>query len=81
MASAKGGSMKDWQPIKTAPSDRKLIVYGTTWISDLPRTMIARFWPALGDGEPADWYEEADDFDSKVIPTHWMPLPGAPSDD
>ena len=98
-----GGRM--WQPIKTAPLDRKLIVYGMTSVSGGPRTLLARYWPAhtlevaegyeheaegaviADDGTaylPADWYEEnsADDApEVNVMPTHWMPLPGAPSDD
>ena len=102
---AKGGSMTDWQPIKIAPLDRKLIVYGMTSVSGGPRTLLARYWPAhtlevaegyeheaegvviADDGTaylPANWYEEnsADDAPAvTVYPTHWMPLPGAPSDD
>ena len=90
----------NWQPIKTAPSGRKLIVYGATSDFGGPRTLLARYWPARTleapdggeivedeDGNayyPSGWYEEnsADDAPAvNVTPTHWMPLPGAPSDD
>ena len=74
----------NWQQIETAPHDVSLIVYGTRWgsrIPRIPRIMLARCWPALGGGQPEGWFEEADNFDLNVIPTHWMPLPGAPSDE
>ena len=97
----------NWQPIKTAPLNRKLIVYGTTSAYHAPRTLLARYWPAYtleapedyenedsvervesgDDGTtymPSGWYEEnsADDApEVNVMPTHWMPLPGAPNHD
>ena len=94
----------NWQPVKMAPLNRKLIVYGMTSVSGGPRTLLARYWPAYTLEAPegceeedfvvmaedgtayyrAGWYEEnsADDAPYvSVYPTHWMPLPGAPSDD
>lgn len=82
-----------WQPIKTAPKTGRILLLGyenscgkwrTTrgqWMSE---AYIAEYWEDPDDAEPG-WYEtpvEAEDPPNcwHIEPTHWMPLPAAPTD-
>ncbi len=84
-----------WQPIETAPRNRKIIA-GYFNENGKWRTVMACYHTSLpwsDDQDPEDdseyapegWYEECEN--SEVIyftcspPTHWMPLPPAPSQD
>jgi hypothetical protein len=63
--------MSEWQPIKTAPKDRTIIVLGAYY----PKTDIWgdpwACWWGPGAGEWMRWPH-------KHPPTHWMPLPEPP---
>lgn len=82
-----------WQPIETAPKTGRTLLLGYTnvlgkwrtvrgeWIS---RACIDEQWEEPDDAEPG-WYEtsaEADDVPNcwPITPTHWMPLPAAPTE-
>lgn len=74
--------MTEWQPIETAPKDGTAIIYRGKYTT----AGACRWWTEqdLADaecGSPEDycaaWYD-ADDEDSEVVPTHWMPLPEPP---
>jgi len=78
----------DWQPIKTAPKGRLILVgyrnklgnWSTTrgrWVSS---EVIESYWE---DAEaPEGWYEDPLEGEECywIEPTHWMPLPEPPSD-
>lgn len=63
-----------WQPIKTAPNDTDILVYGTDdlcgWIEGIKMGIAKR----KGDC----WFNHG----AEIIttPTHWMPLPEAPDE-
>jgi hypothetical protein len=67
--------MMEWQPIETAPRDKRILVwsgqeiYAAHWV----RNMITNdeAWIV------AQWGDECDQ--ALVKPTHWLPLPEAPS--
>lgn len=72
--------MSEWQPIKTAPYNVAILVFGK-WsgeVADLsddpPCAGVARqIWPGMS------WYAEiADTYSVTCEPTHWMPLPPPP---
>lgn len=78
-----------WQPISAAPKDgRWLLVYGTVWageISGIARNQtgevgIARYNGGKSDF-PGDWWDKVggDAYACWCQPTHWMPLPAAPT--
>lgn len=58
-----------WQTIDTAPSHKKVLVYGVTIDG-------TKGWYTIAERHSGIWYEENDE-DIKE-PTHWMPLPDAP---
>lgn len=67
-----------WQPIKTAPKDKTILLSVPTWAGKWNKTL-----PLPGDFEPRDtggfWViYNADEAIQRVEPTHWMPLPAAP---
>ena len=76
----------NWQPIKTAPKDRHIMLYAPAIIfkgEKLPERVTLGNWTT---GEHAD-DEECDDpgwiswdggFTDEHPPTHWMPLPAPP---
>lgn len=84
-------SVPQWQPIETAPKGRILLV-GYTNRAGKWRTVRGRYYEAetlesemSEDGwAPEGWYEEADNAEeinfTDEPPTHWMPLPAAPTD-
>lgn len=66
----------DWQPIETAPKDRKILLAGNYWRGEENRFSFAHIgmynpitcrWEAMWAG----WFG--------VRPTHWMPLPDLPT--
>ncbi len=66
-------SRTSWQPIETAPKDRKFIlVFGrvATQLGDRHRKKIAYFY----DSPCGHWVG----WDYPDLPTHWMPLPPSP---
>lgn len=81
-----------WQPIETAPKTGRTLLLGYLNIAGKWRTVrgqwmsesyIAEYWEEPDDVEPG-WFEtseEADDVPNcwRIEPTHWMPLPKAPS--
>jgi hypothetical protein len=67
-------SMSEWQPIETAPKDATFVIlYG---IENGTDTQLIGFW----DSDHRIWF--ADKFRRTYMPnpTHWMPLPHAPSE-
>jgi hypothetical protein len=78
-----------WQPIATAPRDRKVIVGYKNRLGNWRSVM--GHWYAEGeiesdsDGAPEGWYEACETnpndelFLTDEPPTHWMSLPDAPS--
>lgn len=88
----RAGGAEGWQPIETAPKDGRTLLLGypnslgkwrTTrgqWMSD---DYIVENWEEPDNGDPG-WFEtsvEADDVPNcwGIEPTHWMPLPAAPT--
>ena len=85
--------MAEWQPIETAPKNRKLLVAYPNVLGNW-RIVTACYHTQLpwseecdppvdaGDYAPAGWYEESDSHETILPttekPTHWMPLPKAP---
>ena len=80
----------EWQPIETAPKDRKLIAGYPNALGKW-RTVTACYYSAGTlqqdyDSEdeyaPEGWYEESDSHETLLRtseePTHWMPLPAPP---
>lgn len=76
--------MIDWQPIETAPHDGTPIL---TWLEgDWPEAIVWQDYPediAEAVGHIGFWrYADellSDVMDAPLEPTHWMPLPPAPS--
>jgi hypothetical protein len=81
-----------WQPISEAPKDGRTVLLGYFNSRGKWRTMrgqwmsedyIAEYWEEPDDVEPG-WFEtvvEGDDIPNcwSTEPTHWMPLPAAPT--
>lgn len=79
-----------WMPIETAPKGRKLIV-GYWNVAGKWRTITAQHWlPDTLESEHTEsgyadegWYEASEAYEEFMPvdcePTHWMPLPAAPS--
>lgn len=83
-----------WQPIETAPTDGRKLMLSYRNRNDKTRTVLARWvtddeaaeTDADGVGLEGGWYECIDNWDeySQVAihegePSHWMPLPAAPT--
>lgn len=89
VASQPGGA---WQPIETAPKTGRTLLLGYLNRAENWRTVrgqwmsenyISEYWEEPDEVEPG-WFEtsaEADDIPNcwRIEPTHWMPLPAAPS--
>ena len=83
-----------WQPIETAPKTRKKVILFYLNRNNFPRTVMAR-WLTDDEAAETDtdcvgleggWYECIDNWDDYTEvaihegePTHWMPLPPAPT--
>lgn len=72
--------MSEWQPIETAPMDgTPILLYGP--YEDISVAKWGPGWSCLADGRHAIAWQS--DFGTEYIdfscPTHWMPLPEAPS--
>jgi len=73
--------MDQWQPIETAPKDRRILLYqsggGGEYYTPAWQKIFTGFWWD-------DWYENEhfwtadEDRGFEVNPTHWMPLPAPP---
>lgn len=71
-----------WQPIKTAPKDRPIMLCVTGFLP-----CVGRWWPVDSCWTTFDWegHFESDKETSDHVngssyePTHWMPLPPGPS--
>lgn len=73
--------MTQWQPIITAPKNEYVLVFCPD-AADHTQIMICGHLEAQGDPDGPDWYElNADTRPAPldVDPTHWMPLPDAPT--
>ncbi|MGU7839430.1 hypothetical protein ACV22V_08190 [Burkholderia sp. AW33-5] len=83
-----------WQPIETAPKDGRTLLLGYPnacgkwrtvrgqWMS---QNYIDECWEDPDDVEPG-WFETPDNAEDPpncwgIDPTHWMPLPAAPTSD
>jgi hypothetical protein len=63
---------REWQPIETAPKDEMFIYY----------------WPRRGKraiglaylAKDGRWRDSEMDWEKRIDPTHWMPLPAPPED-
>lgn len=83
----------NWQPIETAPEGGKIIAgyfnHGGKWRSFMARyykagTLESLNWFDESDESgyaPAGWYEESETHEEllPISPTHWQPLPAAPT--
>jgi hypothetical protein len=69
-----------WQPIETAPKDRKILA---CW--HVPATKLEGHYdePARWDYATVEWWDSRgswqDGSDFPPDPTHWMPLPEPPA--
>ena len=62
----------DWQPIATAPAKRDVLV---GWFGHVQWSGMAVAWKKAN----GRWHSIPDQAGPlKVVPTHWMPLPGGP---
>lgn len=74
-----------WRPISTAPKDGTwIIVYDPYFVSEMPVSigtyMTADERDTCGRFKKGEWLLfEWDGMPSSANPTHWMPLPDAPS--
>jgi hypothetical protein len=84
----------EWQPIETAPKNKKVLVAYKNALGNWRRVM-ATFYPAgtlelaedadeTDDGmAPQGWYEECETFEwikfTDELPTLWHPIPPLPS--
>ncbi len=80
-----------WQPIETAPKDGHTLLLGCANTFGNWRTMRGQWFSQAviddewedPDGFEAGWYETAVEPDApncwEIAPTHWQPLPAAPS--
>ncbi len=69
--------MNDWQPIETAPKDRRILAYGFLGLEPLPGigTVV---WNAIYSCWNCD-PTEASEYDPEACKlTHWMELPHSP---
>jgi len=62
--------MSDWQPIETAPIDEMFIYF---WRRDGKRT-VGLAYKARDGG----WRDSEGNWNVRIHPTHWMPLPKPP---
>lgn len=75
-----------WQPIETAPKDERILLYRPTAGFPWARVVIGRFDSDRYAKRPRPyWPHELEWVTGKTEgraanPTHWMPLPGPPSD-
>jgi hypothetical protein len=65
----------NWQPIKTAPSEVEVLVFGKSIMNEDVMT-VAKLHGEWGWWDVAGVYGFDVDIDFK--PTHWMPLPEPP---
>jgi len=75
--------LSEWQPIETAPKDGTPVLifvpaYTRPTLGDFPAVMQVAHWYGFAGGEFA-WTEVHGEGYETYEPTHWMPLPGAPS--
>ena len=77
----------EWLPIETAPLDETIF-----FASDGDRVFLCAFWPVKNpdiadwticygwmDGDPWVVYDSDTKKADRAEPTHWMPIPEAPS--
>ncbi len=82
----------EWQPISTAPRNRKIIVGYTNRLGNW-RTVMGQFYAAdtlVANDDyddayaPEGWYEKCESnpdgyiYQTEESPTHWLPLPATP---
>jgi hypothetical protein len=58
-----------WQPIETAPMDRRLLLWDGIWVSA----------GAYVDYDSMGWIMDSEYPGDVSNPTHWMPLPAPPA--
>jgi hypothetical protein len=62
----------EWRPIKTAPKGGMFIYY---WLRDRKRAVGLAY--LANDGH---WRDSEGNWEKRIEPTHWMPLPAPPED-
>jgi len=67
------GKVEGWRPIDTAPKDGSTVLA----YSPVDGPFTSRWEGRIWQGQPWRPYKEA----LKANPTHWMPLPSAPTND
>ncbi len=72
LACFNAGRTEAWQPIETAPSGPVLATWATTW-PKAPHIEVCER------GELGGWFYSYDGDAPNDEPTHWMPLPSAPT--
>lgn len=73
-------SETDWKPIETAPKDGTYVLLGNeggTWVGEYAEVYQSGYRPA-NPWSPVMLNVRHMKGDS-LVPTHWMPLPSAPS--
>ena len=69
--SAQAPPVESWQPIETAPSGESVLVYGAPTPKQMGEWYVATNFDGAWEQPNGAWPD--------VQPTHWMPLPAAPS--
>lgn len=66
----------EWQPIETAPKDRRVLLWGRYWngVDKFQHPLIGIWDPNVG-----RWIIPGE-FRFGVHPSYWMPLPPPPKD-
>lgn len=69
--------MSDWQPIRTAPKYEGQIMLGIVRRGQLEEVHLGGYRFAVNEDEVSCWW--SDQCDDEIVPTHWQPHPGRPS--
>lgn len=78
--------MTDWQPIETAPRDRRILLLRPTADFDWAKIIVGRFEDDRFATKPKPyWAHDLERLEGKRStkanqPTHWMPLPAPPTE-
>jgi hypothetical protein len=67
--------MSEWQPIETAPKDKTILLWRSTYGKPVAGHVLAGdLWGAFTPGVPMLFQKHIE------TPTHWMPLPPPPAE-
>ncbi len=64
-----------WQPIETAPKDARMILVAARTTRDEPLSTMFAYWSHRLEW----WFRLYAHEPTRIYPTHWLPLPAAPS--